>query len=188
MTLTSLQFIFLVLPGLLCLWWLTPRKLHPWLLLSYSLWLYWTLTGWHGPVVMVTLLLSDWVLAGIAVKARDKSPKRICVIVSAIKNIGSALLFTFIQNKLAFPLGIGIYGVSGLWYVINASRGFVVWEKNPVHMLSCSSFFPSVFAGPPLTPPATVLSFLSFAGIGHDSVMDALNLSEAWRKRLSSAM
>ena len=170
MVFSSVEFLFMLFPGTLALYFLLSRlpdkikkvrdPLLNMLLISASLLFY----AWGEPVLLVLLLtsvLANW-LFGLGI-ARGKGRKLLLTAAVAL-NIGLLGVFKYagfateLLNgitglslpvpQIALPIGISFYTFQALSYVIDVYRDPQLVQKNGFRLLLYISFFPQLIAGP----------------------------------------
>ncbi len=162
MVFSSIIFLFIYLPCVLFLYYITPRKGRNLLLFIVNLFFY----GWGEPKLIVLMLISTLVnyISGLLIgrmKNEDgsntKSAKAVLVI-SIIINIGLLGYFKyagFIGNILHFkvgdiplPIGISFYTFQTMSYTIDVYRNDAHTQKNFITFGTYVSLFPQLIAGP----------------------------------------
>jgi alginate O-acetyltransferase complex protein AlgI len=167
MLFSAAVFIFLFLPVLLLLYFLSPRPLCNLLLLSASLLFY----VWGEKQYILVLLASivlNYTMGLWLDHAQTSRGRRLAVALAVAGNLG--LLGTFkyavflVENlnvalgalhlgaipvpKIHLPLGISFFTFHALSYVIDIYRREVRALKNPITFALYISFFPQSIAGP----------------------------------------
>ena len=170
MVFSSVEFLFMLFPGTLALYFLLsrlPDKLKSVrdpalnvLLVCASLLFY----AWGEPVLLILLLTSvaaNW-LFGLGI-AHGKG-RRLLLTAAVVMNIGLLGVFKYagfatdILNsvtglslpvpQIALPIGISFYTFQALSYVIDVYRNPALVQKNGFRLLLYISFFPQLIAGP----------------------------------------
>lgn len=164
MVFSSMLFLWIFLPLVLAVYYISPRKIRNGILVFFSLLFY----AWGEPVYIFLMLFSVAVnfAGGILI---EKNPGKNKKILTAIIAINLALLgyFKYFNTvadaitglfsvdvtgtalfKVALPIGISFYTFQALSYVIDVYRGEVQAQHNFWHMLLYISFFPQLIAGP----------------------------------------
>lgn len=164
MVFSSITFLYLFLPIVLCIYFLIPTKMkNAWLFVS-SLAFY-----FFGERLLVSLLLFssvvDYVLSRIIEANRGKKTvMRLCLIASICVNVGLLGYFKyvdfFIENinaltglsmpilNVALPIGISFYTFQTMSYTIDVYRGTAHAQKNFINFGAFVSLFPQLVAGP----------------------------------------
>jgi alginate O-acetyltransferase complex protein AlgI len=167
MVFASPIFLFLFLPIVLCLAFLTPSRFRNLVLLLASLVFY----AW-GETTFLPLVLAlvaiNWVF-GLLIDAADSDHKRkLIVTCSVVVTIGALVIFKYtdfvISNlnialsaldmsplalpHIALPLGISFFSFHLLSYVIDIYRGVAQSQRNPINFALYIIFFPQLIAGP----------------------------------------
>lgn len=166
MIFSSLTFIFLFLPLVLLIYYLTPRKYRNLSLFLTSLIFY----SWGEPryiLIMVFSTVFDYYNGILIGRARDKDREdwaKIVLIISVIINLGILGFFKysnfFLENinnifklnlgflKVSLPIGISFYTFQTMSYTIDVYRGDVSPEKNIINFGTYVTLFPQLVAGP----------------------------------------
>lgn len=167
MNICSLSFLYLFLPGALFLCAVTPSRHRPATLLLLSL-LFYYFSERGNLWLMLAVLLSDWMLAGILVRSRSARLRKIFIAFAAVKNVGLIAGYSLFAQHI--PLGLSVYCLTSMGYVIDCYHGFALWERNPTRVLLMGSFFPKLYAGPIVYYSRTAAQFftlrMSLAHIG----------------------
>lgn len=164
MLFSSLIFLFVFLPAVLFLYYISPKKLKNMVLLAFSLFFY----GYGEPkslVVMLGSIMINYVL-GLAVdKFREqKHAAHVFLTLTAAANLAVIGYFKytdfFIQNfndlfglsmpllHIVMPIGISFFTFQGMSYVIDIYRQQGKVQKNPLNVALYISLFPQLIAGP----------------------------------------
>jgi alginate O-acetyltransferase complex protein AlgI len=166
MVFSSLLFLFVFLPVVTGLYFVTPRKWRNLLLFVASLIFY----GWGEPVYITIMLFSTvldyccgWA-AGHFNSIGKNGRARIAVAVSVVINL--ALLMTFKYTDfivgnlnqvfglaiplahLPLPIGISFYTFQTMSYTLDVYRGEAPVQKNIVSFGAYVTLFPQLIAGP----------------------------------------
>lgn len=161
---SSTVFLFLFLPLILLLYFISPKVLKNTILLAASLFFY----AWGEPVFVLVMLVSillNYIFALLVDKFRDnpKTVKWILVITVAVNllmlgifkytnfivdNINTVLGTTIEVPTIALPLGISFFTFQALSYVIDVYRKDGKLQKNPLNLALYISLFPQLIAGP----------------------------------------
>lgn len=160
----SLTFLFIFLPILTLIYYVSNNKYRNIILLIASLLFY----AWGEPKYIYLMLISigvNYVLALMIEKYFDKKIiKRIILIVSILFNLGLLFYFkylgftvTVINNisgaqlktfNIALPIGISFYTFQILSYVVDVYKGEVKAQKNIITLGTYIALFPQLIAGP----------------------------------------
>ena len=159
---SSIIFLFVYLPVVLALYYLTPRKGRNLLLFIVNLIFY----GWGEPKLVVLMLVSTLInyVSGLLIgrmKNEDGSNKKSAsavLIISVIANIGLLGYFKyagFIGNilhltvgEIPLPIGISFYTFQTMSYTIDVYRNDAKMQKNFITFGTYVSLFPQLIAGP----------------------------------------
>jgi len=163
---SSNVFLFVYLPIVLLLYYLTPRKLRNLTLFAVSLVFY----GWGEPayvLFMVATILLNYVCGGVIArrKADGKSARAALVtgvaanllILGFFKYAGFIIetlqsLIPALQSvkapQIVLPIGISFYVFQSMSYIIDVYRDDAPVQKNPVTFGTYVTLFPQLIAGP----------------------------------------
>ncbi|MEG0778270.1 MAG: MBOAT family O-acyltransferase [Oscillospiraceae bacterium] len=163
MLFSSITFLYMFLPIVLVLYFITPRKFKNYVLLLSSLVFY-----FFGEPVYVLLLvfssLSDYIHSLIIEKTRGTKKAKIALISSIIINLGLLGFFKYADffigsvNSLLgasiplvnvpLPIGISFFTFQTMSYTIDVYRGKAHAEKNLATLATFVCLFPQLIAGP----------------------------------------
>ena len=164
MLFSSLTFIFLFLPIVLVVYYISPKKLRNLVLFLSSLVFY----SWGEPVYIVIMLFSIVFnyLSGLLIGRAQEDParKKLILVVSIVGNLSVLGFFKysnfFIENinslfgaglslvRVALPIGISFYTFQSMSYTIDVYRGQVLPNKNIINFGTYVTLFPQLVAGP----------------------------------------
>lgn len=166
MLFSSITFLYMFLPAVLLLYFITPRKLKNTVLLLVSLVFY----GWGEPkyiFVMAASIIVGYVSGLLTGYYREKGKlkaAKLAVILSVTLNLGILIFFKysnfFISNisriggftakllDVTLPLGISFYTFQILSYSVDVYRGEVRSQKNIIDLAAYITLFPQLIAGP----------------------------------------
>ncbi|MDF2890592.1 MAG: algI [Clostridia bacterium] len=164
MLFSSLVFLFIFLPSVLFLYYISPKKLKNNVLLLSSLFFY----GYGEPkslFVMLFSILLNYAL-GLLVD-RYRSSKSKSYVVLTLTGIGNLAVIGyykytdfFIENfnalfgqsiplmHIIMPIGISFFTFQGMSYVIDVYREQGKAQRNPLNVALYISLFPQLIAGP----------------------------------------
>ncbi len=164
MIFSSITFLYLFLPIVLCVYFILPTKMRNFWLFVTSLTFY-----FFGERALTSLLLFssivDYVLSLIIEANRDKKAvMKLCIVTSMCVNLGLLGYFKyadfFIGNvntifgmsfpltNVALPIGISFYTFQTMSYTIDVYRGTAHAQKNFISFGAFVSLFPQLVAGP----------------------------------------
>ena len=165
MVFSSLYFLFLYLPVVLLVYYVTPLKWRNAVLLFFNLIFY----GWGEPVyilLMVFTIVLDY-FAGLIVSRRKKQgddrEAKLAVAVALVLNLAILFFFkywdlvaTTLQHagvnmpvlNLTLPIGISFYTFQTMTYPVDIYRGDADVPKNLVSFGTFVTLFPQLIAGP----------------------------------------
>ncbi|RKP48844.1 MBOAT family protein [Cohnella endophytica] len=164
MVFSSLLFLFLFLPAVLLLYWLSPRRLKNLVLFLTSLAFY----AWGEPVYIVIMLIStvtDFSFGLMLSNPRfGQTSRRWIVVSSVIVNLGLLSYFKYADflivnvndllgtsiplTELALPIGISFYTFQSMSYIIDVYRGTAKAQRNWIDFGAFVALFPQLVAGP----------------------------------------
>ena len=169
-------FIYLFLPVTLIIYYLMPKKGKNLIILLSGLLFY----SWGEPIYVIVMLISTMIdyFAGLIMNHFEgrKVPRRICLIVSIVMNLGLLGIFKYsgfiaeninaiagtqiidINNMNFFgieylpmnmlPIGISFFTFQSMSYTIDLYLGNVKVQKNPISFAAFVTLFPQIVAGP----------------------------------------
>lgn len=164
MLFSSLVFLFVFLPSVLLVYYITPTKLKNFVLLIFSLFFY----AYGEPRSLVVMLFSifmNYLLGLLVDKYRsDKSKANVVLTLTTVGNLAVIGYYKytdfFIQNfnsllgvsiplqHIIMPIGISFFTFHGMSYVFDIYRGKGKVQKNPLNVALYISLFPQLVAGP----------------------------------------
>ncbi|KLI41988.1 MBOAT family O-acyltransferase [Brachyspira hyodysenteriae] len=167
MLFSSMIFLWLFLPVVLCLYYLVKKEYRNVLLLISSIIFY----AWGGvsyTLIMFSSIIINYVFALLIDKAIEDNNKRkkkiylvLCIIlnllilgyfkytdfaISIINSISGKELISL--KNIVLPIGISFYTFQALSYVIDVYREQNKAQKNIINLALYISFFPQLIAGP----------------------------------------
>lgn len=163
MVFSSLVFLFVFLPVVLTLYYISSKKYKNYLLLLASLFFY----AWGEPTYVLIMLISIVVnyFCGLLVEENyTERVRKIFLIFSIVFNIMMLGVFKYsgflVENinnifnssipvpKIALPLGISFFTFQAMSYVIDVYRKDAKVQKNILSLSLYISLFPQLVAGP----------------------------------------
>ena len=167
MVFSSMIFLWIFLPLVLAVYYISPEKFRNGILVFFSLLFY----AWGEPVYVFLMLFSvavNYAGGRLLEKYRDFPRKKRAALWGTVAVnlglLGYFKYFNFLAElvngwinggeatastvQIALPIGISFYTFQALSYVIDVYRGEVKAQKNFGHMLLYISFFPQLIAGP----------------------------------------
>ncbi|WP_270506074.1 MBOAT family O-acyltransferase [Paraclostridium sordellii] len=163
MVFSSLVFLFVFLPLIIFIYYISKDKYKNYLILTASLFFY----AWGEPIYIVIMLLSiaiNFIFGKKVCKDNIRSNRKIWLIMSIVFNISMLGIFKytgfFIENinrvfknnitdpGIALPLGISFFTFQAMSYVIDVYRDDAKVQKNLLHLALYISLFPQLVAGP----------------------------------------
>lgn len=159
MVFSETRFLFVFLPILLVLYYLTPRRAKNYLLLAASLLFYFTGEPTYS-FLLIASALGNYLFA-LAIEGLPRAKKPL-LILAVVLNVGTLLLFKFSAvwigglnvilgtsfEPLSLPLGISFYTFQAMSYTIDVYRGDAKLQKNPFAFATYLCLFPQLIAGP----------------------------------------
>ncbi len=164
MVFSSLFFLFVFLPAVLPVYYITPRRFRNLVLFLCSLFFY----AWGEPVYILLMLFSaaaNYTLGLLLGRCGEKNGNaRPLLFASIFINIGLLCFFKYFDfllqafnnlfgaslagPGLALPLGISFYTFQALSYIIDVYRGEVPAQRNFITFGLYIALFPQLIAGP----------------------------------------
>lgn len=164
MVFSSLAFLYLFLPIVLSLYFISGKRMKNIILFVSGLVFY----AWGEPVYVLIMILStviDYIAGRIMHKYDDKPKIRTLVLlVSVCMNLGLLSIFKyssfFIQNvnnifgtsfndpQLPLPIGISFYTFQSMSYTIDLYMRNIKVQKNIINFTTYVTLFPQIVAGP----------------------------------------
>lgn len=162
MSFASSTFL-LFLPVVFFLYFLSPRKIKPWVLLisSYSFYAYW---DWRYTPLLLFSSIVDFYCGNMMEKKTSRKERRVYLYSSLVVNLGILCAFKywdfigynfsqllnleFEPVNLLLPLGISFYTLQTLSYTFDIYLGKSKAEKRFSDFCLYVSFFPQLVAGP----------------------------------------
>lgn len=163
MIFSSLLFTFYFLPVVLILYYVAKEKYRNYILLFVSL-LFYSYGEPRFVFVMLASIVSNYLMALLIDRFRNKLIARIALIADVVINIGILFIYKYLDfaitvtNRLfksdiqiwgiLLPIGISFFTFQALSYVIDVFREKVKVQRNPLVVALYISFFPQLIAGP----------------------------------------
>ncbi|NIK78887.1 alginate O-acetyltransferase complex protein AlgI [Paenibacillus castaneae] len=164
MVFSSLLFLFLFLPAVLLVYFLSPWRVKNFVLFVSSLIFY----AWGEPVYIAIMLLStitDYSFGLLLSSPKLSSVQRKWIVVSSIivnltllgyfkyadfliNNINALLGTQIPLTELALPIGISFYTFQSMSYIIDIYRGTAKAQRNWIDFATFVALFPQLVAGP----------------------------------------
>ncbi len=164
MVFSDLLFIYIFLPVLALLYFITPwNGVRRGVLVAFSLLFY----AWGEPLyvfLMIGMVAADYIFGRIIDKVEPERWRRLWLVIAVVFNLGILgvykylgfftesfnLIFSFQIPEVSLPLPIGIsfFTFQTMSYVIDVYRGDTAVQKNFFKLLLYVSFFPQLIAGP----------------------------------------
>lgn len=161
MVFSSMTFLWVFLPIVSALYFISDKKYKNIILLIASLIFY----SWGEPKYIILMLISivmNYIL-GLAMN-KYKEKKRLVLVIAIILNIGLLGYFKYFNffistinnisgvnlflRNIALPVGISFYTFQILSYIIDLYREEIEVQKNILNLALYISFFPQLIAGP----------------------------------------
>jgi alginate O-acetyltransferase complex protein AlgI len=164
MVFSSLVMIYVFLPIVLLVYFLSPNRFKNFIILVAGLIFY----AWGEPVYIWVMIVSSLVdyMAGLFINKYDDNPKvrKLALIISMTVDLGFLVVFKysgfFISNvntllnlnipipDLPLPIGISFYTFQSMSYTIDLYWRKIKVQKNFLDYLAYVSLFPQLVAGP----------------------------------------
>lgn len=158
MVFSTTLFLYVYLPVVLFLYYITPLKWRNAVLLIANFVFY----GWGEPIyitVMAASILVDYALGLMVGKYRnDKRRAKMYVAVSIVMNLGLLVFFKYTDFILmnfgmkalgiSLPVGISFYTFQKMSYIIDVYRRDALSQPNIVSFATFVTLFPQLIAGP----------------------------------------
>lgn len=191
MVFSSLLFLFLFLPAVLALYYVSPWRIKNLILFLSSLIFY----AWGEPVYIVIMLLStitDYSFGLLLSRPKLTAVQRKWIVVSSvIINLGLLSYFKYadflIQNingllgthipltDLPLPIGISFYTFQSMSYIIDVYRGTTKAQRNWIDFGTFVALFPQLVAGP-------IVQYNTIAGQLRERTVDISMFAEGVRR------
>ncbi len=163
MVFSSIIFLWVLLPCILLLYYVSPKPFKNGILTVFSLFFY----AWGEPRYVVLMIFSVLLNYGFGRLVEKFGKKRwllaLCVALNLLI-LGYFKYYNFLAEVLnpllrgfdialpaiqvTLPIGISFYTFQALSYVVDVYRGENQAQKNPLNMMLYISFFPQLIAGP----------------------------------------
>ena len=142
----SVWFVFLFLPAVILLNYLTPNRFRS-IIVTISSVLFLLFTDPYMLPLVLVFVFVDYFLARIIGRSNSKAAKNILVSLSAIFNLS---VFVLSQYVSIFPivLGVSVVSFTKMSYIFDIRSGKCSAEKNIFTYLSAVLCFPCLFYGP----------------------------------------
>ena len=164
MVFSSLLFLFLFLPAVLLLYFVSPWRIKNLVLFVTSLIFY----AWGEPVYIAIMLLStvtDYSFGLLLSNPKRSSSQRKWIVVASvivnltllgyfkyadflIQNVNALLGTQIPLTELALPIGISFYTFQSMSYIIDVYRGTAKAQRNWIDFGTFVALFPQLVAGP----------------------------------------
>ena len=162
MVFSSLIFLWMFLPIVLGMYFLTKESYRNVLLLAASLFFY----AWGEPVYVLVMILSIVInyIYGLKIGTEDETKRKRALVGGIVINLALLGVFKysgfFMENvnavfglevevkKLPLPIGISFYTFQSISYLVDIYRRVCPPQKSLIKMGLFISFFPQLIAGP----------------------------------------
>ena len=162
MVFSSLIFLWMFLPIVLGMYFLTKESYRNVLLLAASLFFY----AWGEPVYVLVMILSIVInyICGLKIGTEDETKRKRALVGGIVINLALLGVFKysgfFMENvnavfglevevkKLPLPIGISFYTFQSISYLVDIYRRVCPPQKSLIKMGLFISFFPQLIAGP----------------------------------------
>ena len=148
--LESFSFIFVLLPLSLAVYYLAPGRYRPGIIAIGSLLLYAQQNLGYLWLLPASVLLDYFAARIMARKGTSEKMRRACMWFAVVKNLALIVaVFGMVQLRMAEGvLGVPVYALSGIDYVLAVYKRETPAEKNMANLFCYCCFFPRLFAGP----------------------------------------
>ncbi len=164
MVFSSMTFLWIFLPILLGIYYISKEKYRNTILLIFSLIFY----SWGEPryiILMIFSIIINYILGIILDKSKTTIKKRIILVIAIIFNLSLLGYFKYFNffasniNKIfnitiipikdiALPIGISFYTFQIISYIFDLYKNEIKVQKNILKLSLYISFFPQLIAGP----------------------------------------
>ena len=166
MVFSSLTFMFIFLPIVLTVYYISPKQLKNLFILISGLIFY----AWGEPLYVLVMIASTLIdyTAGLLIHKFDsnKAVRTVCLIVSLLMNLGLLGVFKYggfvLENidaifgttfydpahVLPLPIGISFFTFQSMSYTIDMYKRKIKVQKNPISFAAFVTLFPQIVAGP----------------------------------------
>ncbi len=164
MVFSDLLFLYMFLPVLALLYFITPYNgVRRGVLVAFSLLFY----AWGEPVfvfLMIGMVAADYIFGLLIHSSGTQTQRRLWLIVAIVSNLAILGIFKYLgfftdtfnwffsfkipEISFALPIGISFFTFQTMSYVIDVYRGDTDVQKNFFKLLLYVSFFPQLIAGP----------------------------------------
>ncbi|MBQ9438881.1 MAG: MBOAT family protein [Lachnospiraceae bacterium] len=162
MVFSSAVFLFLFLPGVILLYYLSPKKMRNGVLLLASILFYASGEPRFIFILFVSILINY--LFARTMTGRPPTQKRALLLGALIWNLGLIFLFKYLGfflgilrqltgfavniPAISLPLGISFFTFQAISYVADVYKGDAEAQKNPFTVALYIMLFPQLIAGP----------------------------------------
>lgn len=162
MVFSSLVFLYLFLPLILIVYFISPKVLRNTVLLGASLFFY----AWGEPKLVILMLISILInyIMGIVIGRTTKARKKVWLAATLIANLAILGYYKYagfavgiIENvfdvsieweTIPLPIGISFYTFQAMSYIIDVYRKDTTAQKSFINLALYISLFPPLVAGP----------------------------------------
>lgn len=162
MEFSSITFLLIFLPTVILTYFVSPKRFRNIVLLIFSFIFYAWTDLFYLPILIVTILLDYCSGRLIFTLQKKKTTRNIVFIATLFIHLLILLQFKYqllplhkicksvnilsIENLI--PIGISIYSLQGLSYIIDLYLNKIKVQKNIIHLATYISFFPQLICGP----------------------------------------
>jgi alginate O-acetyltransferase complex protein AlgI len=182
MVFSSLTFIYVFMPIVFLIYYITPKKYKNVVLLLEGMLFY----AWGEPVYIIIVMAStvmDYIYGRLMDKHRgDKKIMKLLIVISVISNIGILAVFKYstflidtvnavfhidIPNPhIPLPVGVSFHTFQSMSYTIEMYFGSIAVQNNLINFCTYVTLFPQMVAGP----------IVRYSEIEHDIDKRVINL------------
>jgi alginate O-acetyltransferase complex protein AlgI len=149
-------FLFLLVT--LGLFYVSPKPLRKWILLSASYFFYMS-WNWRFAPLLLSLTLIDYVAAIWMERVESPGRRKVFLVLSLAANLGflgffkyynfiASMISSSLTLSIVLPLGISFHTFQSISYVVDVYRREQKAIRNPIDYAVFIAFFPQLVAGP----------------------------------------
>lgn len=133
--------------ALFFLYYVMPKRFQPYLLLLGSLYFYFRCSGLLLAVMLAASVLA-YAYGRIAPSKRTFFQSKYLCALCVILLLAPLLFFKYNTMSIGIPIGISFYTLQLIAYCVDVYKGKCTPEKNLLHFILFTSFFPQILQGP----------------------------------------
>lgn len=165
MLFSSYNFLFVFLPAILIIYYISDKKYRNYILLIFSF-MFYAYNGFKFLLVLSTSILINYTFGLIIERLKEKTvSKKIILYIAVMVNIVLLLYFknyfnffigvfngffkmNFTVTQIIMPLGVSFYTFQGISYLADIYKGQAKAQKNILNVTLYISMFPEIISGP----------------------------------------